>query len=220
MSLVYDRQDRSTGVAYVTYVDDRDAREAVREFDGANAYGQPIRLSLMPSAPARPKRNPFDNAVKPSRSLFERIEDAPRRRYRSASPSAHRPSDVTKPAPPNIDRYVPGERRRSPLSRRDTPRSEGGGRRFGERRDDGNRRGGRGRGRGDGPRTANGRPRKTQEELDAEMEDYWGSKDAAAEGGANGAPQAARNGGVTAGAHAPSTGTTTAATDDDIDMIE
>ena len=35
----------------------------------------------------------------------------------------------------------------------------------------------------------NGRPRKTQEELDREMEDYWGSKaeeNEAVNGGANG----------------------------------
>ena len=39
-----------------------------------------------------------------------------------------------------------------------------------------------------GSRIVNGRPRKTQEELDQEMEDYWGSKDEesrAVNGGAN-----------------------------------
>jgi THO complex subunit 4 len=55
----------------------------------------------------------------------------------------------------------------------------------------------------------NGRPRKTQEELDAEMEDYWGSAAAAA---------ATTNGAVTAAAkpavYVSATG------DDDIDMIE
>lgn len=38
----------------------------------------------------------------------------------------------------------------------------------------------------------NGRPRKTQEELDREMEDYWGTKaeeNGAANGDANGAKQ-------------------------------
>lgn len=39
-------------------------------------------------------------------------------------------------------------------------------------------RGGRGRGeeRERASRMVNGRPRKTQEELDREMEDYWGSR--------------------------------------------
>lgn len=35
-----------------------------------------------------------------------------------------------------------------------------------------------------GPRMVNGRPRKTQEELDKEMEDYWGGKQEEANGGA------------------------------------
>ena len=35
-----------------------------------------------------------------------------------------------------------------------------------------------------GPRLVNGRPRKTQEELDKEMEDYWGGKQEEANGGA------------------------------------
>ena len=67
---------------------------------------------------------------------------------------------------------------------------------------------GRGRGRGEererGPRMMNGRPRKTQEELDKEMEDYWGQK-TEANGDANGAQQQ----------EAP----VPVAEDDDIDMI-
>jgi THO complex subunit 4 len=51
----------------------------------------------------------------------------------------------------------------------------------------------------------NGRPRKTQEELDAEMEDYWGS--AAATEATTTAP-------ATSAPSAP------AALDDDIEMIE
>ena len=50
----------------------------------------------------------------------------------------------------------------------------------------------------------NGRPRKTQEELDKEMEDYWGQK-TEANGDANGAQQQ----------EAP----VPVAEDDDIDMI-
>ena len=48
----------------------------------------------------------------------------------------------------------------------------------------------------------NGRPRKTQEELDKEMEDYWGSK-----GEANGGAK---------GGQAPAAATVE---DDDVDMI-
>ena len=80
---------------------------------------------------------------------------------------------MSKPPPEGVDRYVPSSRdggrrprrsrtrspprpRRSPI-----PRERGVGRRKeGER----------------GQRLANGRPRKTQEELDQEMEDYWSSK--------------------------------------------
>jgi THO complex subunit 4 len=47
-------------------------------------------------------------------------------------------------------------------------RGGGGGRRPGSRRDE--------RERGGGRLGKDGRPRKTQEELDAEMEDYFGSK--------------------------------------------
>lgn len=74
------------------------------------------------------------------------------------------------PAPSNVDRYVPGKgsRSRSPLPRRRD------GRRPGARRE----RGEKGAGARGGERIArDGRPKKTQEELDAEMEDYWGSKE-------------------------------------------
>ena len=156
MQLLYDRQDRSRGIAYVTYKDVRDAEDAIRDFDGANANGQPIRLQLLPtpSAPAAPggrRRNPFDYAERPSRSLFERIEG----------------------------------------------RRSAGQRREGER-------GGRQRNDADGHVLVQGRPRKTQQELDAEMEDYFGGGD-----GAN--DTAAVNG--TGNGAGPQL-------DDDIDMIE
>lgn len=61
LSLVYDRAGRSEGVAYVTYNRANDARTAIAEFDGANAKGQPIRLTLVASGPGRRGRNPFDN---------------------------------------------------------------------------------------------------------------------------------------------------------------
>ncbi|GAB7346341.1 hypothetical protein MBLNU457_5056t2 [Dothideomycetes sp. NU457] len=161
--MTYDRHDRPTGTAFVTYYSLRDARDAVREFDGANAYGQPIRVTLLPPGPApgaRP-RNPFDNVEKPSRSLFERIEhdSAPRSRRRSNSPARD-----------GVDRYVPG-RNRSPISRRGTPRE--GGRRPGARRENSGRPA-RGGARGGGEGRPGARPKKTAEELDAEMNDYWG----------------------------------------------
>ncbi|KAI9873392.1 MAG: hypothetical protein M1830_000466 [Pleopsidium flavum] len=167
VSLRYDRAGRSDGTAFVTYEFLSDARLAIRQFDGANAKGQPIRLTLMPTAPAaKPAgRNPFDTAQKPGRSLFERIEAPSNARTRSASPGRPRPTDTTKAPPEGIDRYVPGQRSRSPASRR-AREDRGGGRRPGARREES------GRGRA----TVNGRPRKTQEELDAEMEDYWGGK--------------------------------------------
>ena len=56
----------------------------------------------------------------------------------------------------------------------------------------------------------NGRPRKTQEELDQEMEDYWGSK--AEENGS--AVNGDANGGGKEQASAPAV-----VEDDDIDMI-
>jgi THO complex subunit 4 len=129
----------------------------------------------LPTAPKA--RNPFDTAERPSRSLFDRIESpAAPERNRSDSPRRNqRRSDVRRPAPEGIDRYIPGEdgdsRRRSPMPRRGEGRRGGDrGRRPGERRERGPRKD------GEGHSIIEGRPRKTQEELDAEMEDYWGSK--------------------------------------------
>src|ERR1700710_694468 len=82
--LRYDRAGRSEGVAFVTYEQVADARAAIREFDGANAKGQPIKLTLIPL----PRRdNPFDRVENP-KSLFDRIEaPASRSRRRSESPT-------------------------------------------------------------------------------------------------------------------------------------
>lgn len=55
----------------------------------------------------------------------------------------------------------------------------------------------------------NGRPRKTQDELDREMEDYWKSKAEATEEIANGGHAQ----------EAPVAAVTAAVEDDDIDMI-
>ncbi len=181
----------------MTYEHVADAKSAIREFDGANAKGQPIRLQLIPL----PRReNPFDRVENP-RSLFDRIE-APvgrdRDRRRSESPRSDvdedrdrgyrrgtrrppavaprdrdiardRRSDVTKPPPENIDRYVPGQGGPRGGSRSSSHRGGAVGRRPGERRERTARKDDAGH------PLVGGRPRKTQEELDAEMEDYWGS---------------------------------------------
>ncbi|KAI0889127.1 RNA-binding domain-containing protein [Annulohypoxylon maeteangense] len=168
LELLYDRAGRSEGTAFVTYENRNDAMEAIKQYDGANAKGQPIRLSTVSSAP---RRNPFDTAHMPGRPLAERIT-----RPRSLSP--RRNSDRDR----GVDRYVPGRvsRSRSPLPRRrgnGGGGGNGGGRRPGARREagtstpNGRERTGR-----------DGRPKKTQEELDAEMADYFnpsGSNDAA-----------------------------------------
>lgn len=200
--LTYDRAGRSDGTAFVTYDLIADARTAVREFDGANAKGQPIRLTILPLPPRTARRdNPFDRVENP-KSIFDRVE-APsgRGRRRSESPTddydrdysrnssrrgpgggpKERRSDTTRPPPENIDRYVPGQNGR-------------GGRRPGERRERPPR-------DPAAPRSG-ARPKKTAEELDAEMDDYWGSNQANPE-----------NNGGDAGANA-------AGAQDDIDMIE
>lgn len=219
LSLCFDRAGRSSGTAFVTYTTLEDARTAIREFDGANANGQPIRLTLLPTGPKLSTidgirgrgaaRNPFDTAVIPGRSLFERIEDPGDRarrnvvrggagRSRSRSPGAPRRTNTSKPAPEGVDRYVPPRDGRGSRRRRSRSRSVGR----------------RGRAREDGKvRATNERVRKTQEELDREMEDYWSAggtsevngtepaTNGAMAGNLNGAPAAVLN-------------------DGDIDMIE
>ncbi|KAL6869595.1 hypothetical protein ACO1O0_000921 [Amphichorda felina] len=208
LQLRYDRAGRSEGTAYVTYELKEDATEAIRQFDGANANGQPIRLTLLPARGER-SRNPFDNAVMPGRPLSERIT-APGGRARSQSPSSkYTQEDAVRKG---IDRYIPGQGGRSrtppPSRRRGGGGGAGGGRRPGARRERGER------GEQDSNRGGRGNPRgkKTQEELDAEMEDYFGGGGAA--DGANGNAAPAATGGDEQG-----TGAAPAAVDD-IDMIE
>ncbi|KAF4455879.1 hypothetical protein F53441_1870 [Fusarium austroafricanum] len=166
LQLRYDRAGRSEGTAYVTYELKEDAQEAVKQFDGANANGQPIRLTLLPS------RNPFDTAVMPGRPLAERISSPGDRR----SHSPHRRYDDDDAARRGIDRYIPGQgSRRSPMPRQRGQGRGQGGRRPGARRDV--REGGRDQEGGRGGR-GNPRTKKTQEELDAEMADYFGGDNA------------------------------------------
>jgi len=154
-------------------------------------------------------RNPFDTAVKPGRSLFERIEEPARRRAgsgrsRSRSPGAPRRTNTSKPPPEGVDRYVPsGSSSRRRRSRTRSPRRNRSPR---ARRERGDR---------DGRQIINGRPRKTQEELDKEMEDYWGSK-AEAPAAENGAG----NGVVQNGIAAVEQPAEAVMDDGDIDMIE
>lgn len=211
----------------MTYKRLSDSKTAVAEFDGANAKGQPIRLTIVPgsgSAGGRRDRNPFDNVERPRGSLLDRVQrprdsrslspespgDSPeggggRRRGRRGETSTVRRSDVSKPAPEHIDRYVPGHR--SP-----TRRTGDGRRRGGQRRDDRNRRDGQQQ-QQQQQRGTNGRPRKTQEELDQEMEDYWGGS---ANAGAGAADQVA----VPDEPQQIAPASTAAAGDDDVDMIE
>jgi THO complex subunit 4 len=154
----------------------------VREFDGANANGQPIRLTLLSSAPARrapasDRGSLFDRIEKPSRSMFDRIDssdEVPRRRGGGGrrDDRSYSPPRKGLRVPEGVDRYEPGGRdSRSPMPGRRGGGRERGGRRPGAKREDTGRGGGRGKkeeGRS-GPR-----PKKTAEELDAEMEDYFG----------------------------------------------
>ncbi|RYP56692.1 hypothetical protein DL769_009882 [Monosporascus sp. CRB-8-3] len=140
--------------------------------------GQPIRLSLVAAAP---RRNPFDSAQMPGRPLAERIT-----RPRSLSPPRRSDNDR------GVDRYVPGRGSRSPLPRRRG--GGGGGRRPGAKREAGTDTG--------PPRGRDGRPKKTAEELDAEMADYFN-------------PSAG-----TADAPVEAAGTSNGQAGDDVDMIE
>ncbi|KKF93710.1 Aly/REF export factor 2 [Ceratocystis platani] len=173
--LRYDRAGRSDGVAYVTYESHADAKKAISEYDGANANGQPITLTILNN---ESKRNPFDSAVMPSRSLAERVSDP---RDRSRSPRR------------NIADEDAGRR---PGARHEAVRNNNGRDGQRNRRDGSNNAGGNNR-----------RPNKTQEELDAEMADYFGGP---TEKPAETAPQATDV--------APAAETTASA--DDVDMIE
>ncbi|KAJ5586054.1 hypothetical protein N7450_005841 [Penicillium hetheringtonii] len=210
LNLAYDRAGRSEGVAYITYAHLRDAHTSIQEFDGANAKGQPIRLSLIPGRRGGDRGDRgsslFDRVERPgrdARSLSPGSDNGDGSRRRRGGPGRGRRSDVTKPAPEHIDRYVPGER---------SPNRRAGGRRGGrDNRQRNTENGGR--------RTGNARPRKTQEELDQEMEDYWGGNDAPAETAVAQPEQAVAQPAPAEPAAAPAAAAPVTA-DDDIDMIE
>lgn len=251
VQILYDRSDRSRGTAFVTYSTSRDAQRALRDYNGANAYGQPISVSLMPSGPSgggrpAPSRGLDERISAPQRSLFDRIDDGGgarrggrgERTRRSESPRSRR-SDVRGPAPEYIDRYVPGGSGRDDSRRRDRDRSrspirrgergERGGRglpRRGGRRDERDDRSTRPKGEGEGRPRTGARPRKTADELDAEMEDYWGGANGREDNVQKNEPvggAGADAGGVAADVPAAGfTGGAAAQQDDmdDIDMIE
>lgn len=167
--------------------------------------GQPIRLRSVPDGPSRGRggRNQFEPSGA-GRSLADRMTLP---RSRSLSPPV-RHSDVSKPPPENVDRYVPGDRGgrgdRRRRSRSPLPRRGRDGRRPGARRERGERNAARG-----GERPArDGRPKKTQEELDAEMDDYFG----------NGSKQEENANGTTH--EVPVAAQEPVQTGDDIEMVE
>lgn len=175
----YDDTNRSTGKAEVTFTYEEDARQAVREFDGANAKGQPIRVRILPSNVRGRGGNPLDRAVPPVRSLLDRVEGGRsgsrsqnQDRDRSRSPGAKR-AELRANAREDIDRYVPDDRDGSRARRRSPRRGGDRGDRGGDGRKRGN--GGRADSRRDdgGQRSTNGRPRMTQEELDRDMDNYF-----------------------------------------------
>lgn len=193
LSLRFDRAGRSTGTAFVTYSDMSSANRAIREFDGANAAGQPIRLTLIAVASSggssrrsgalTPTRNAFETATKPGRSLFERIENpGGGSRLRSRSPDRTRRSNVERIPPPGVDRYIPASFR-SRRTRSNSPRGRISASIRESSMDMGNRVRGEHNHRSyrdakawDGKRTAQARPKKTQEDLDREMDEYWENK--------------------------------------------
>jgi THO complex subunit 4 len=260
VTMDYDKYDRSTGVAYVVFEHESDAREAVKEFDGQLAIGQRIRVAILPRGPAHTRRadddlfprhsqtsrNPVDEPEPRPRPLEERVtsrfadrvgtrledrigtrledrlgtrlEDRIGTRRDDHSPGRHR--DVSSRTPEGIDRYVPRNGRDSSRSARPAPTASRDGRRPGDNRrgSERGRRGGRGGRRTDeaGHAVSGARPRKTQEELDAEMADYWGEETEQAQPNPEASARASNaNGGLANG-----NVTRAAPADDDIDMIE
>ncbi|CCJ29857.1 unnamed protein product [Pneumocystis jirovecii] len=67
LSIKYDRSGRSTGTAYVNFERIEDAHNAINQFNGANAAGQPITLTLDLQPPHKPQKG--------TGSLFSRISN-------------------------------------------------------------------------------------------------------------------------------------------------
>ncbi|KAK6542673.1 hypothetical protein TWF694_006617 [Orbilia ellipsospora] len=181
IEIVYDKAGRSEGVAHVIYSNPDEAMLAVDQFDGANAKGQPIRVRIASNQGGPSGRGGRGNASNEGRSLFERVSGGPpqdaetdeagrrdnRRQPRNVTEMRQNAREL------GIDRYIPGERNGS-RDRRPPRRGGLGGERERHR---GGRGGGRGGRRNDGEEKTGptNRPKKTAEELDAEMNDYWGA---------------------------------------------
>lgn len=205
IDIIYDKAGRSEGVAHVLYSSPDEAMLAVDQFDGANAKGQPIRVKIAAQQSGgrggrggRGDRDGRDvgrdgGPANEGRSLFERVSGGPQETDLEAADRKARATRNVSEMRLNakelgIDRYIPGERNGS-RDRRPPRRGGMGGERErhrgdrGGRGDRGDRRGrgehgGGGGGRGEKSGGAGGanRPRKTAEELDAEMNDYWGAE--------------------------------------------
>jgi THO complex subunit 4 len=218
LELLYDRAGRSEGIAFVTYEVEADATAAIHAYNGANANGQPIKLTLVTRNTAASAGNPGRASQSQPRSLFDRIGNTNKNPHERRHSADDRRDPTRKATPPGIDRYVPPERRRE----RDRERAQSGPRPVGGRDATRGRRGGGGGGTGAGRengrdgggvgRSGNGgsfRQRKTVEELDAEMNDYFGCAEQPIDGCIN---MAESTTGVAATAVAP-------LVDEDDDMI-
>ncbi|ODQ55028.1 RNA-binding domain-containing protein [Saitoella complicata NRRL Y-17804] len=90
--LTYDNAGRSTGIAYVVYESIADARDAIRQFDGQKAAGQPLAISMdgsgVPSGRGRsrsPPRRGHGDSYRPGAG--DRAPSAPRGRGRGRGAS-------------------------------------------------------------------------------------------------------------------------------------
>ncbi|GAA5835019.1 hypothetical protein JCM9279_007175 [Rhodotorula babjevae] len=154
----FDRSGRSTGTAWVTYLEDKHAAKAKEAFNGAMAKGEPIEVDF----DYRNDRPSERGAAAPG-SLLARL---------GGTESAARGPKFAAPT-----RGAGGGPDRAPRAERGAPRD---GPRGGERgeRERGGRGGGRGgRGGRGGERSAGGgrgekRAPKTNEDLDAELEAF------------------------------------------------
>ncbi|KTW27733.1 hypothetical protein T552_02173 [Pneumocystis carinii B80] len=83
LNIKYDRSGRSTGIAFVNFERIEDAHNAINQFNGANAAGQPITLTL--------DLQPLRKSRRKSDSLFGRISDFKVDAYRHKIFNNYRP---------------------------------------------------------------------------------------------------------------------------------
>ena len=57
LRLKYDKAGRSDGIAFITYLSIKDAEAAIAKFNGANAAGQPITVTLDSEGPPSSRRD-------------------------------------------------------------------------------------------------------------------------------------------------------------------